>query len=198
LPQTSEMEKYPDIKNGQFTVQFLDRNTGIVLDHDFIHYNSNTNQKVYSIHDSLKKALEYIEKRRTTINQENYNVGYFIRNKNEKTVLHTDNLSKTHPGERKTIIINGDNFSDTEGFHNEIDNVLTSELDWKTGHNLNAFNDLLRGGFCVHEYEEPIQLVWTNSNKSKTELTDLWDNKTLYQSIVEIIKDHGHIEFIEK
>ncbi len=36
-----------------------------------------------------------------------------------------------------------------EGFYDEIDRVLTKDLDWKTGHNLNALNDLLRGGFGV-------------------------------------------------
>jgi hypothetical protein len=47
------------------------------------------------------------------------------------------------------IYINGNNFSGMEGFYDEIDRVLTKDLDWKTGHNLNALNDLLRGGFGV-------------------------------------------------
>ena len=68
--------------------------------------------------------------------------------------------------------------------------MLTKDLDWKTGHNLNAFNDLLRGGFGVYEYEEPVKLVWTNFSKSRKvlgqELTDI---------IVEIITEHNHIEF---
>jgi len=192
------MEKYPDIKTGQFTVQFLDRNTGIILDQDFNYDRSDTEQKVFSIHDTLKKAIEYAETRKTIVRQGNINVGYFVRDKNEIVVLHTDNLAKNHPEERKSVIINGDNFSDAEGFYNEIDKVLTSELDWKTGHNLDAFNDLLRGGFGVQEYEEPMQLVWTNSTKSKNELNDNWDSKTIYQSIIEIITDHKHIEFIEK
>ena len=62
----------------------------------------------------------------------------------------------------KIININGDNFSDLEEFYQEIDRVCTKGLKWKTGHNLNAFNDLLRGGFGVHEYEEPISLIWIN------------------------------------
>jgi RNAse (barnase) inhibitor barstar len=47
---------------------------------------------------------------------------------------------------KQIITINGDNFSDIETFYDEIDRILTIDLDWKTGHNLNAFNDLLRGG----------------------------------------------------
>jgi len=68
--------------------------------------------------------------------------------------------------------------------------VLTKDLDWKTGHNLNAFNDLLRGGFGVYEYEEPIKLVWTNFSNSKKTL-----GQELIDRLVEVITDHDHIEF---
>ncbi|MBR6800553.1 MAG: barstar family protein [Eubacteriaceae bacterium] len=47
--------------------------------------------------------------------------------------------------------------------------MLTKDLQWKTGHNLNAFNDLLRGGSGVHEYGESITIRWTNYDKSKKE-----------------------------
>jgi len=127
----------------------------------------------------------------------------------------------------KTITINANTFSDIEGFYDEIDAVLTKDLDWKTGHNLDAFNDLLRGGFGITNYEEPIKLVWLNSSKSKSDLgikatiaylTEilkrchptnrqsineqielLKQNKgeTLYQIICDIIKGHEHIEFIQ-
>lgn len=72
----------------------------------------------------------------------------------------------------KTFIIDGNHFSDLDGFYTEIDNILTKNLDWKTGHNLNAYNDLLTGGFGVHEYEEPIVLKWLHYEKSKRELGD--------------------------
>ena len=68
---------------------------------------------------------------------------------------------------RKVFIIDGNNFNDLEGFYCEIDKLLTKDLTWKTGHNLDAFNDLLRGGFGMHEYGEPILLRWINFNKSK-------------------------------
>ena len=72
----------------------------------------------------------------------------------------------------KTFILDGNNFADMEGFYNEIDKLLTKNLQWKTGHNLNAFNDLLRGGFDVHEYSEPITIRWINYGKSKKDLGD--------------------------
>jgi RNAse (barnase) inhibitor barstar len=91
---------------------------------------------------------------------------------------------------KQTIIINGDNFSDMETFYDEIDNVLTKNLEWKTGHNLNAFNDLLCGGFGVFEYAEAVKIIWTNFSKSKEalgqEMTDI---------LLEIITGHSHIEF---
>lgn len=127
--------------------------------------------------------------------------------------------------DKQTIIINGDNFSDLESFYNEIDRVLTKDPDWDTGHNLDAFNDMLRGGFGVYKYEEPIKLIWKNISKSKTDLgleaTKKWyerkttENKienqqffkdklkeltdkngqTLFDIIIEIISEHKHIEF---
>ena len=72
----------------------------------------------------------------------------------------------------KTFILDGNNFSNMEGFYCEIDKLLTKNLQWKTGHNLNAFNDLLRGGFGVHEYNEPITIRWINFDKSKEALGD--------------------------
>ena len=57
---------------------------------------------------------------------------------------------------KQSLIINGDTFSNLEEFYDEIDRVFTKNLVWKTGHNLNAFNDLLCGGFGVFEYEEAI------------------------------------------
>ena len=92
---------------------------------------------------------------------------------------------------QQTIIINGNNFSDLETFYDEIDNVLTKDLDWQTGHNLDAFNDLLRGGFGVYEYGEPIKLIWANFSNSCENL-----GQELIDKLVEIIKDHDHIEFI--
>ena len=98
---------------------------------------------------------------------------------------------------KKTIVIKGDTFSTLEGFYTEIDNILTKDLDWKTGHNLDAFNDLLRGGFGVHDYYEPIKLIWQNSHKSKSDLNTLKNGQAIYQILVDIIKDQDHIEFIE-
>ena len=70
----------------------------------------------------------------------------------------------------KKIIIDGNKFSNLEEFYTEIDNLLTKDLTWKTGHNLDAFNDILRGGFGVHDYGEELEILWINSEKSKKDL----------------------------
>ena len=92
--------------------------------------------------------------------------------------------------DNQIIIINGDNFSDLESFYDEIDRVLTKDLEWETGHNLDAFNDLLRGGFGVYEYFEPVKIVWTKFSESKEKL-----GNELIDTLLEIITDHDHIEF---
>jgi len=126
---------------------------------------------------------------------------------------------------KKTVIIHGQYISSLETFYDEIENELTKDLGWKTGRNLDAFNDLLRGGFGVYEYEEPFLLIWENSGYSKNHLG--WEEtiryvksklktchpantqyveedlrlaqqhkgQTLFEIIVDIIKSHEHIEF---
>ena len=71
---------------------------------------------------------------------------------------------------KQNIIIDGNNFSHLEGFYDEIERVLTKDLAWDIGHNLDAFNDLLRGGFRVYEYQEPVNLTWKRVMKSKRDL----------------------------
>ncbi len=101
---------------------------------------------------------------------------------------------------------------------------MTRDLGWSIGRNLNAFNDVLRGGFGVHEYEEPIKLIWLDKKENKINLG--WDEtikylysklktchpsniefvksdlelakqhagETLFELIIAIIKNHNHIE----
>ncbi len=67
---------------------------------------------------------------------------------------------------RREFIIDGRKFDDLEGFYHEIDSLITKDLPWKT-RNLDGFNDLLRGGFGVHEYGEPIKFRWIHFANSK-------------------------------
>ncbi len=66
----------------------------------------------------------------------------------------------------RTYRINGEQFSTLEGFFDEISRVLIPEARW--GHNLDAFNDILRGGFGTPE--EGFILIWENSELSNCRL----------------------------
>ncbi|RIH65096.1 Barstar (barnase inhibitor) [Mariniphaga sediminis] len=92
--------------------------------------------------------------------------------------------------EQKIAIIDGDNFSDLETFYDEVDRVLTKDINVKTGHNLDAFNDILCGDFGVFSYNETLKLIWTNFTKSRKNLGD-----ELISVLTGIIRKHDHIEF---
>lgn len=84
---------------------------------------------------------------------------------------------------KKEYVIDGKNFSDRNGFYEEVSQkVLTAE--W--GKNLDAFNDVLYGGFGTPK--EGFILIWENSEKSKKDLDKDFD------TLIEIIKVHEDIE----
>jgi len=87
----------------------------------------------------------------------------------------------------RTIEINGNNFSNLSEFYDEVERKMTSGLDWKIGRNLDAFNDILSGGFGVHEFGENYQLTWTNADKSNSELME-------FQILIDIIKEYENIK----
>jgi len=68
--------------------------------------------------------------------------------------------------DRKIYEIDGAKFSTLEEFFEEICNVVITGAEW--GHNLDAFNDILRGGFGTPE--EGFMIKWLNSQISKERL----------------------------
>lgn len=67
---------------------------------------------------------------------------------------------------KRTYVIDGGRFSTLEEFYDEISHVLIPECGW--GENLNAFNDILRGGFGTPD--EGFVLRWENSEISRQKL----------------------------
>ena len=65
----------------------------------------------------------------------------------------------------KIYEIDGERFSTLEEFFEEIDRVMQLSA-W--GHNLDAFNDILRGGFGTPE--DGFTICWKNHNASKQRL----------------------------
>lgn len=64
-------------------------------------------------------------------------------------------------------IIDGGKFSTVKGFYNYIEKTFTQGLNFKVGRNLNAFRDILYGGFGMHDCDEHIVIKWKNLSKSK-------------------------------
>jgi RNAse (barnase) inhibitor barstar len=81
---------------------------------------------------------------------------------------------------KKTIVRDGNQFSTLKSFYAEVENKCTKDLGWKIGRNLNALNDVLRGDFGVHDYEEPVRVVWLSSDKSRHDLG--WEEMVNYLS----------------
>ena len=88
------------------------------------------------------------------------------------------------------ITIDGNNFNNLDEFYSEIDKLLTRDLNWKTGHNFDAFNDLLRGGFGVHEDGEEVIVKWINYKKSKKDLGN--ETPLILLEIICNFKGSGH------
>lgn len=98
---------------------------------------------------------------------------------------------------KKEIIIEGNDFSNLDEFYDEIDKKFTKDLDFKTGHNLDAFNDIMHGGFGVYEYDEPVKVIWKNFEKSKNDFQGQKSGDDgLMDTILEIMRDHKHIELV--
>jgi RNAse (barnase) inhibitor barstar len=92
----------------------------------------------------------------------------------------------------KTYIINGNDFSTLEGFFEIVSAILVPTSTW--GHNLDAFDDILGGGFGTPE--EGFVLEWKNSGVSRDKLGF---NETVRQLLLRIDRCHPSIrELIER
>jgi len=114
------------------------------------------------------------------------------------------------------LVIDGDRFEDLEGFFDEASRALGT-APW--GRNLDAFNDILRGGFgtpeggfvfrWLHSQRSAEQLGWSEtiryierklttchpdnapSVQADLEAARRGQGQTLFEILVEIIQDHG-------
>jgi RNAse (barnase) inhibitor barstar len=117
----------------------------------------------------------------------------------------------------KVFVIDGSQISTLDGFYDEISRKLIPGARW--GRSLDAFNDILRGGFGTPQ--EGFVLRWTHSTRSretlgypetvrclelrlhechpanredvarKLEMAKSGKGATVFDWLVEIIKDHG-------
>lgn len=87
----------------------------------------------------------------------------------------------------KKFTIDGKKFSNIKGFYDEVQKVLTKDFKG-FGRTLDAFDDILYGGFGKFDDKEKIILVWKNFSTSKKNLPLI----TL-KSLIEVIENHKQI-----
>jgi len=68
------------------------------------------------------------------------------------------------------FIFDGNKFGSPSSFFKYSQEILTYNLGWKTARNLDAFSDLLEGGFGRHAYGEIIRVKLINMAKSRRKL----------------------------
>jgi len=93
--------------------------------------------------------------------------------------------------QKRVYVLDGNEFSSWDEFDRYFGEVVLEGCSW--GENLNAFNDVLRGGFGTPE--EGFILRWIHSDVSRARLNQMIPNgaedATLFDVLVEIIRDHG-------
>lgn len=126
----------------------------------------------------------------------------------------------------KEIIIDGNQIHDIKSLYEEINLKFMQGEDWQLGESLDAFDDLLYGGFGAIKGDEPINLVWKNFENNREVLgfdltLNFYENKlkqpqifnkkiieekiqklkntgrdTYFDIILEIIASHSNITLI--
>ena len=86
----------------------------------------------------------------------------------------------------KTLLLDGNDFSTLLSFYSAVEKVFTKDLGWKIGRNLDAFNDVLRGGFgigaCqpINMPEDFWQIEHIDQQSSIKPLTDFVSYEIIY------------------
>ena len=71
-----------------------------------------------------------------------------------------------NPTHRLRFVIDGSAFDDREGFYAYMSRLLADDPAFRCGRNLDALNDLLRGGFGAYGYGQPVAFRWTDWARS--------------------------------
>ena len=90
----------------------------------------------------------------------------------------------------KEFTVNGNKFRTQKSFHKYAEEIFTYGLSWETGRNLDAFADILSGGFGQHDYGEKIKVIWINIKKSEERLPSKF-----YNALIEILEETENVSF---
>lgn len=70
----------------------------------------------------------------------------------------------------KELILDGDRIQDIPSFYDEVNRVFMQDADFILGRSLDAFNDVLYGGYGAIRGNEPIRLRWLSYEKNRKDL----------------------------
>ncbi|RYF64628.1 MAG: ribonuclease inhibitor [Cytophagaceae bacterium] len=70
----------------------------------------------------------------------------------------------------KQIEIEGSSINDIASFYEEINRVFMAGESWRIGQSLDAFNDLLYGGYGALQGAQSVELLWHNMDHSRKAL----------------------------
>jgi RNAse (barnase) inhibitor barstar len=70
----------------------------------------------------------------------------------------------------KQIEIEGSAINDIASFYREINRVFMVGESWQIGHSLDAFNDLLFGGYGALQGVQSVELIWHHMEHSRKAL----------------------------
>lgn len=101
----------------------------------------------------------------------------FVNTQNKLYLFICKNISMSHSSNK--FILDGLKFSNKTEFYQHLQLVLTKDLDWSIGNNLDAFSDILQGGYGTFEMHAPITITWKNFKKSEEILGSHYINKLL-------------------
>lgn len=99
----------------------------------------------------------------------------------------------------RTLEIHGQEFDSLEGFYKSLESCLiVGECPW--GQNLDSLDEIVSCNFNYSDNKENDvnRIIWTDFQKSKIEIQDKRETKTVIEIIDEIFNSNDTIEFIKK
>jgi hypothetical protein len=99
----------------------------------------------------------------------------------------------------RTLEIHGQEFDSLAGFYKSLETCLiVGECPW--GLNLDSLDEIVSSNFNYSDNKEydVNRIIWTDFQKSKTEIIEKRGDKTVIEIIEEIFNSNEMIEFIKK
>lgn len=84
----------------------------------------------------------------------------------------------------KWVLLDGRDIHTMQQFFEQVQKQMVQN-DYHVGYDLNSFNDILWGGYGVHEYQEPLHIVWIFAKESREYLGE--EN---FNMIIGIVNNH--------